>query len=184
MKSIDIRLKDTEVQLIKSLCGSTLKSIYHDKFMFTDTSSQIVKLVSDKSNYFLYSFAEPLDYFGSEEDVAVWSFEDAECPAVSHKQFIETPINEIVKHIYIVQERQKLFEAGNQTYDVRLTRGLIFDFGDYQVSFEKAVWFSEDIIIRKGYNLIDEFDPVENFTKDSRWTSGITASCNRGIITI
>lgn len=184
MKSIDIRLKDTEVQLIKSLCGSTLKSIYHDKFMFTDTSSQIVKLVSDKSNYFLYSFAEPLDYFGSEEDVAVWSFEDAECPAVSHKQFIETPINEIVKHIYIVQERQKLFEAGNQIYDVRLTRGLIFDFGDYQVSFEKAVWFSEDIIIRKGYNLIDEFDPVENFTKDSRWTSGITASCNREIITI
>ena len=182
MKVIDIRLKEAEMAQLKSLCGSTIRSIFHDPFSFTNTSLQIVRMAFDNKDYYLYSFTEPLDYYGSEEDVAVWSFKDTEYPAVSKKDFIETPINETIKQIHVIQENQKLFENGNQTYDVWLTRGLIIDFGDHQISFEKAVWFSEDIIIRKGYNLIDEFDSTESFTDSKHWAPGITASSTRKTI--
>lgn len=184
MKKIDIRFKASEIALLKGLCGSTLHSVYHDPFTFANTSLQIVKLQLEESNYFLYSFAEPKDYFGSEEDVAVWSFGNTEYPAVSKKAFIEMPINEKIQKVFIIQENQKLFEAGSQTYDVWLTRGLVFDFGDHQISFEKSVWFSEDIIIRKGYDLVNEFSPTENFTDSKHWAPGITASCTREVISI
>lgn len=184
MKEIDIRLNETEMAQLNNLCGATIKSIYHDPFTLTNTSLQIVKMSFDNGDYFLYSFTEPLDYYGSTEDVAVWTFKNKEYPAVSKKIFIEAPINEIVHQIHVVQENQKLFENGNQTYDVWLTRGLIFDFGDYQFSFEKTVWFSEDIIIRKGYNLINEFNSTDSFTDKNNWAPGITAYCTRKVLSL
>ena len=57
------------------------------------------------------------------------------------------------------------------------------DFGDRQISFEKAVWFSEEIYIQKGYGLIEKFASTNNFV-ESDWDAGITAECSRSIDTI
>ena len=75
-----------------------------------------------------------------------------------------------------------LFENGIQTYDVQTVRGLILDLGDHQIAFEKPVWFSEDIIIRKGYDLIDTFSPVEEITKRENWEDGYIMKCKRTMI--
>ena len=55
----------------------------------------------------------------------------------------------------------------------------IIDFGDHQLSFEKPVWFSEDIIIRKGYDLLNAFKPVADITNAENWNEGIELKCNR-----
>lgn len=178
MKSINITLKEKEIEILKSLIGTKLLDVYHGPFIYTNTSSQVVQICASEKNYYLYSFTEPMDHFGAEEDVAVWSFEDTKYNLVNEKSFINMPINNVIKKIILVNENQKLFENEQQIYDVWITRALIIDLGDYQISFEKAVWFSEDIIIRKGYELIKELSSVDNFINNN-WSKNISAECVR-----
>ena len=125
--------------------------------------------------------AKEFDYYGAEEDVAVLSVEKECYPAVNEKNFISTPVNSVVQKVLVVQEEQKLSEGGKTLYDVKLTRGIILEFGDYQISFEKAVWFSEDIIIRKGYDLIDKFSAAEKLCKKDNWQENMKMQCSRTI---
>lgn len=169
------------MSILRSLIGEKLLSVKHDPFTFVNSSSQVVQIITDNSVFYLYSFTEPLDYYGSEEDVAVWTIESNRNKVVDQKTFVETPFNETIKNIYVVQENQRLYQNNQQIYDVWLTRGIIFDFGEHQYSLEKAVWFSEDIYIQKGYNLIDTFASTDEFAK-SDWEEGCSAECIREIV--
>lgn len=179
MNSIDIRLKESDLQILKSCIGKSLESIEHDEFIFTNTSSQVVRFNINGECFYLYSFSEPLDFYGSTEDVAVWSVESTEYPFVADKLFIKMPIQQAISGITLVQENQQMFNHGEQTYNVWVTRGIIIDFSDHQISFEKPVWFSEDIIIRKGYDLLNTFKPVEDFTNAENWDDGVEMKCTR-----
>lgn len=181
MITIDIRLKEYEIDKLKSLVGKRIISIEHDSFKYVASSSQVVQINAETGTFFLYSFNEQLDHFGALEDVAVWTFETERYKVVNEKEFISTPLMETVKSVFVVQENQRLYKNGKQIYDVWLTRGLIFDFGTHQFSLEKAAWLSEDIYIQKGYELINTFSPAENFA-NSDWDEGITAECSREII--
>ncbi len=130
MKTIDIRLKDDEVEMLRSMIGKELSFIEHDEYQFTPTSSQVLGMVVDNEKYYLYSFNECLDYFGTKKDVAVWSVSDTKLPIIDRKSFVRTPVNDVVKGIILIQENQRMFEKGEQTYDVWLTRGIIIDVGD------------------------------------------------------
>ncbi len=179
MKKIDIRISSNEITLLKSLIGKILDNVEHDQFIFTNTSSQVVKLNSEGVSLFLYSFTEAMDYYGQEEDVAVWSVEQNEYPIVANKSFIRMPVKQQLQSIMLVQENQQLFENAEQVYDVWLTRGIILDFGDHQIAFEKPVWFSEDIIIRKGYALINTFRSEKEIEMTEKWKPGATLKCFR-----
>lgn len=49
------------------------------------------------------------------------------------------------------------------------------------ISFEKDnVPFSEEIIIRRGYNLLEKFTDVNDFLEG--WEKGILAECHREVI--
>ena len=183
MISIDIRFKSSEMQLLQSIIGNKITSISHDRFMFVNASSQVVQINSTNGEFYLYSFCEPLEYFGTTEDVAVWSLEEKRYKVVDSKDFIDNPINEVVKNIFLIQENQRLYKNRKQIYDVWLTKGIIFDFGTYQLSFEKAIWFSEEIYIQKGYDLIEKFAPVSDFVNND-WGKDITAQCDRETVNL
>lgn len=183
MNIIDVKLNKKELKLLKSILGKELVSVGHDEFNFVNSSSQVVQINVENEIFYLYSFVESCDYFGSIEDVALWSFEKERYKAVDFKTFVEMPIREKVKNIKVIQENQNLYRNGEKIYDVWLTRGLIFDFGDYQLSFEKAIWFSEDIYIRKGYDLIYKFAPIKEFT-GSDWGNDVVAKCSRKILSL
>ena len=184
MVSLDLRLKNDDVWILQTTVGEILDMIEYDEFVFTNTSSQAVRFVLGNVSFYLYSFTEPIDYFGAEEDVAVWSVEDKEYPLIAEKNFVKTPIKEKVASIRIVQEHQKMYECSQQTYDVWVTRGIIIDFGNHELAFEKPVWFSEDIVIWKGYNLIEKFQPVEEICKAEKWKDGVTVECSREVVTL
>ena len=183
MVQIDIRLQSGEMDVLRSLIGKKLDSIQHDPFNFVNSSSQVVQINTEAGVYYLYSFTEPLDYYGVMEDVAVWTFETERYKTVDNKSFITTPVQAIIKNITLVQEHQRLFKGQDQIYDVWLTRGIVIDFGDHQISFEKAVWFSEDIYIQKGYDLEDGFASVEDFV-NSDWNEGLKAECSRETVSL
>ena len=184
MVSINIRLKTECIQILQAAVGKSLKEIEHDKYVSSNTSSQAVRFDMEDTIFYLYSFTEPLDYYGAKEDVAVWSVEEKAYPLIADKSFVTTPVQKRISAIRIVQEHQRLFENAQQTYDVWVTRGIIIDFGDHELAFEKPVWFSEDIVIRKGYDLIEKFQPVEEICKAGKWKDGVTMECSREVVTL
>ncbi len=135
------------------------------------------QLIIAGESYYIYSFTEEKDYFGSPEDVAAWTVSDEKLPVIEKKSFIKTPINETIIGISLIQENQKVFENDEQTYDVLLTRGIVFDLGDRQIAFEKDIWFSEEIIVHRGYNLMGCFSSVGNFGDD--WDKSLRTECSR-----
>ena len=150
MVSIDVRLKNEDIQILQAAVGKTLDRVEHDEFVFTNTSSQAVRLVLGDAPFYLYSFTEALDYYGAEEDVAVWSVEEKEYPLIADKNFVTTPIQEKIAAVRIVQEHQMLFENAQQTYDVWVTRGIIIEFGDQEGwGYNEMFPGSDDIITGK-----------------------------------
>lgn len=98
------------------------------------------------------------------------------------REFIGHTINEKIKEIHLVQENQRLYKNNKQIYDVWVTRGIIFVLkSGHEISFEKAVWFSEDIYINKGYNLIDSFQSIDEFREDWDESEGYRGECTRNI---
>ena len=184
MKTINIRFTENETQLLRECIGKPLHSVLHDEFTFVNSSTEAVQFNIGDEALFLYSFTESMDHYGSTEDVAVWTLEKTAYPIIRQKKFITTPVELPILRILLVQETQQLFENGVQTYKVQLTRGLLFDFGQFQLAFEKAVWFSEEIYITRGQNLISKFNPVSDFCKPERWGAGIEAKCFREVVQI
>lgn len=183
MVTIDKRLTEKEMEYLQRFIGQTMVAVRHDEFHFSNASSQVVGFETKGGTVFLYSFTEPLDYYGSIEDVAVWELSDEEYKFIKEKHLISSPVSEDIKEIHVIQEHQMLFERGQQTYDVWVTRGIVFDFGGHQYSFEKPVWFSTDIYIRKGYELISKFSSTDQFVNDD-WSDGCTAMCEREDVVI
>ena len=96
---------------------------------------------------------------------------------------VETPVESVISEVIVVNERQKLFENNKQTYEVLVTRGIIFKFEDgHELSFEKNIWFSEFISVEKGYDLIDRFTPTTVFGEG--WSDEYRGNCSRELISI
>lgn len=65
MKTIDVRLSDKEIALLKSIVGKRIVEIKHDAFIFTNTSAQAVQINCEGETVFVYNFAEENDYYGT-----------------------------------------------------------------------------------------------------------------------
>ncbi len=177
MKIVDERIGLEERKILENCIGKELISITHDAFDFNNSVSQRVQVDVDNSSFYICNFDRPEDYYGSEEDIPILSIEKTiNLPALEHP--VTTPFNRVIKKILIIQENQRLYENDKQIYDVWLTRGVLFDFGDGQLAFEKDNWLSSEIFIRRGYELLKEFAPEDEFMKEE-WPDGVRGECSR-----
>lgn len=182
MNKIDIRFSQTIMENLQHFIGTTFQKYCQRPFVFTNSVTQKLELHIDNSIYELNNYTEPLDYYGALDDVAVLHLEEKEHECLIDPTLIDISVNEIIKEIHVIQENQRLFKNGKQIYDVWLTRGIIFVFDTYEISFEKDIWFSEEIYINRGYDLINTFANVNRFCTD--WDSEYRPECSREIIII
>ncbi len=128
-----------------------------------------------------------MDYYGQNEDVAIFKMSnipyDDIHSMIQNQTMIDTPVSSIISEIDIVNERQSLFENETLVYEVQVTRGIIFKFKDgHEISFEKEIWFSEDISVKKGYDLIQQFSSTDEF--EEAWSDEYRGECTRDTIVI
>ena len=184
MKKIDMRF---DSNIFKTLIGQTFEKYRCDQFVYTNSVTQIVGVYIGNQVYKMTNIQETVDYFGNAEDMAVSNFdkcsEDDVKSAFEDTIMISIPIGEAIEEVILVNENQQVVEKGVQTYDVWLTRGIIFIAGGREISFEKDITpFSEEIIIRRGYDLLSEFASEKEFSEG--WDEGIKASAQRELIRI
>jgi len=184
MISVDVRISQ---EMVKNMVGKTFKKYRCDPFAFTNTVTQIIGLYIGDDVYKITNIQEPVDYFGTPDDIAVFRCNYADNTEIKsafvETEQMDTPVDTVIDEVRIINEHQEVYENGVKTYDVWLTRGIIFVTAGREISFEKEnIPFSEEIEIRRGYDLINNYSDVNEFTKD--WDDGITARAVREIVTI
>lgn len=189
MRVIDKRFNQETIAVISSLAGNTFNKYKSDPFIFTSSVYGIIGVYIGDEVYRISNFIEPTDFYGKDEDVAIFKFELAQDEDIhsymDDGELIETIVDAQIRKIIVVNEHQKLFHNDIQTYDVSLTRGIIFEMEDErQIAFEKDIWFSEEINIHKGQDLISKFAPVETFIENWEEVDDYRAECDREEIVI
>ncbi|MCR5836925.1 MAG: hypothetical protein K6G88_10510 [Lachnospiraceae bacterium] len=182
MKIVDMRFDQS---LIKRWIGKKFNKYKCDAFEFTNSVTQIVGLYIEDEVYTLTNIQEPVDYFGLNDEISVFKLIESENShvksAFKDTEMISTPINEEITSIKVVNELQKMTIDGTPEYEVWFTRAIIFEAGGREISFEKdIVPFSEEIIVRRGYNLIDRLATNESFVED--WDDKYSPEYSREII--
>ena len=180
MTRLDMRFDET---VIKSWVGKQFVEYKCDPFDFTNSVTQIVGFTIGEATYRLTNIQETVDYYGTDEDIAVFSVNAAEKEAIksafSETEQIITPIMGDITKIMLVNENQCV-ESEGKSYDVWLTRAIIFVVDGREISFEKdCVPFSEEIIIRRGYNLVEKISDEKEFLEG--WNDDAKATCKREI---
>lgn len=184
---IDDRITSENEGIFRELIGKKLLSISHDPFIYTNSVYAIVGMNFEDTFYSISNRIEIRDYYGNDEDVAVFKL-NKDKPENIHSyidgcKMITVPINQKIINVDVVNEHQRLYVDGEQRYDVWLTRGFIIELEDgLQISFEKEIWFSEDINIERGYNLIDKFFSINRVVEG--WSEPKKMVCEREVIHI
>ncbi len=182
----DLRFTEREMALLRNWREKRLVLLQCEKKGYSHlnlTAYPAAILQIEDQTYYLYNFTEPLDYYGYVDDVARMTLSTTRETAVDSYGHLQTiPVNRTIQDIHLVQEHQELFENGEQTYDVYVTRGILLDFWRLEISFEKAVWFSEDIDIAIGHDVLKTFAPIKDFEED--WEDGCVGKCSRELVQV
>lgn len=187
MKQIDVRFSDQEMADLQSMVGKRMLKYKCDPFCSSHNVYGIVGVRLEDCECAFTNFIEVMDHFGHTDDVALFKinrkpFDQIES-CLQEVKMVEYPVNQIIRRIDVVNERQRLYENGMLSYEVLVTRGIIFFFEDAsELSFEKNVWFSEDITVMRGVDLIDLFSPTREFEEE--WYAVFVGKCDREIITL
>ncbi len=186
MKQIDVRFSTVMIQTLQDMIGKEFEKLRCEPFEYSPLVYGIVGLYIGGEVFKLENYLEVQDFFGHKDDVAIFKL----LPAVDTEivsgfvdgQMIDTTIACKIRQIRVVDENQQLYVNGEQTYDVWVTRGIIFDLEDgREIAFEKSVWFSEFIDIKRGYGLLEQFQPADSFLEEWEENPGYVGKCYRQI---
>lgn len=166
---VDKRFDKGSMELVASMIGKEFKKYRCDPFIFNNMVFKIVSLFIGCEVYQLQNNASAQEYFGTTEDICNLcimraSVSDAHS-ALDNVPQIDIPFNASIVQIILVNETQCMHNGNKLIDEYSFVRCIIFALSDgREVSFEKTDDFSEQIAIRRGYNLINQISPVQACT--------------------
>lgn len=173
--------------LLKSFKGKIFNKYKHEKFLFTNTVTQILGFVIDGNSYELSNDYELVDFMGWDNEATICRIKQKDWNEIlsNRDDVIETDINEKIKAITLVNDHFVSYSYGKIDYDWWETRAIIFNFGELEVSFEKQdCFFSMEIEINKGYDLINKVEDGKFILSDFEQSEEQTIEVSREIIVL
>ena len=184
MKTLDERILNPMISYLRNMVGKEMLAFKYAPFADTSASYGSAGITVEDGSFTFTNYIEGADYFGTLEDVALFKLRKApieECPSGTNSPLLTVPVRSLITKVSVVNERQLLFENEIKTYEVLLTRGVLFSFNDgTELSFEKGIWFSEAIYVHRGQDLIQSFDPTSVFSEG--WSGRFRGECYREMI--
>ena len=173
-KQINKLFTEEELNILKSLINQKIDKIRHDRFDYTNTSFRRITFFIGDKVYELLNEAEETDFMWDdygEEAVAVFKFSEIEDKGIDYKYGfdnyptqIETPINDVVKDIIVIEDNVKSFDSSTKSFvsEYNYVKGIIIEFGQIKYCFNRGVWFSEEIVINKGQEPESKIGNIDN----------------------
>ena len=132
-----------------------------DSFDYTNSVTGVVGIYINDKTFELRNEQESIQYFDSVDDIALWSIKEVNENDIrsffEDTDQIDTPVDEKVNKITLVNEHQKV-KISDDIYELWITRAIIFHLETKDIYFEKDnTAFSEEIEIKRGHDLVNEF---------------------------
>ncbi|MDO5440571.1 MAG: hypothetical protein Q4F12_03430 [Erysipelotrichaceae bacterium] len=184
MKTNDYRY---DQELFKSFIGKTFNKYKHEKFLFTNTVTQVLGFMINNESYKMNNDFEQVDFMGWDNEATICRVNQTNWDniLVNRDDIIETEINKEIKSITLINDHFVSKTYGSVNYDWWETRAVIFNFGELEVSFEKQdSFFSMEIEINKGYDLINKVEDGKFILSDFEQSEEQTIEVSREIINL
>ena len=185
MKQYDFRF---DTALIKSFVGKTLTKYKHAEFMYTNSVTGIIGFEINDVVYELTNEYETMDFLTLDDEATVFRISKTEWNNVD--SMINNDINEInvgetIKKVILVNDHTTINVEQNVAYDMRDTKAVIFCFENNEICFVKQdCWFSQEIEIYKGYNLLEKLGDGKGILEDFDTDDTKNAFVERAIVEI
>ena len=166
MTRVERYLTDGDIAVLKELRGKTLDYIRLNPDDPSHTVLQVIEFAFGNEKRYLYCDLEVMDFFGLTEDISYFEFTSIKYPFVDSCNLVVEQMGREITGVAEVRDTIKEYLDGELDYEFSFTRGIIIHFGKYQMSLEKVSYFSELIRVRKGYDLVSKFSPVEDYRND------------------
>ena len=157
MHKYDFRFDES---LIRSFVGKILKQYKCAEFLYTNSVTGILGIEIGDQVYGLINDYEPFDYMSLDDEATVFRFckmNWIEIESMVNNDINVMNVNEKIKKIVLVNDHTILKNFHNVEYDMWDTKAIIFYFEEYELCFVKQdCWFSQEIEIYKGYNLLNK----------------------------
>lgn len=133
----------------------------------------ILEFEIDQQVFELVNDYEALDYFGLDGEATILSI------SASNWTKVESMINDDIKETYVNALVQKVILVNDHTfsknYDMWETKAIVFCFENFEICFEKQdCWFSMEIEIHKGHDLLNMIDDGKDILNDFDENSSVT----------
>ena len=166
----DLTLDANSINILKSMVGKQLRHYSHDPFYFSPVVFGVVGFYIGEESFKLEVKRKVVEYFFDVDDVSYMTFVKTEPDKIVSKllngKLIDVPTLDTIVGIDVVNDRE-IVTCGEDRKEVISTKGVIFRLATgNEISFEIQPWFSEMITIRRGYELIKNFVPLEDFLED------------------
>lgn len=128
MVSIDNRFNDAEMDILRQMIGRKIVSFRHTDIPPRHAAYGALGIETEQGMIYLYCETDNMNYFGYVDDEAVLTLTH-ECRSwldMDQYSYVfagASPVNDTVKEIHVVQDHQRLYENGEQTFDIWLAGG-------------------------------------------------------------
>lgn len=170
MKKYDFRF---DITLIKSFIGKTLQKYKNAEFVYTNSVTYILGFQIDDYVFELTNEYEAFDFFGLDDEATIFRVSKSGWNKIESviNNINETSVDEVIRKIVLVNDHTTLGADNKIEYDMWDTKAIIFYFENYEICFAKQdCWFSQEIEIYKGYDLIEKIsngtDLLSDFESD------------------
>lgn len=167
MKQYDFRFDET---LIRSFIGRILTKYEHAECIHTNSVTGILGFKIDAQVFELTNEYEGIDFFTLDNEATIFRISKSEWNRIEtsiNKEINETDVNEKITKVVLVNDHTTLHINQNAEYDMWDTKAIIFYFENFEICFAKQdCWFSQEIEIYKGYNLIEKVGDGKDILSD------------------
>ena len=177
-------IKDKEIQIFTNIKGCQFEQYKADPFVYSPMVFGIVGISVNGESYKITARLKEAQRFYTTEEVVCLEIEKVAeeniYSLMDDGEMITTPVYNTIHSVEVVTDFQTI-SKDSDVKEFTHTVGYIFKMIDgLEISFEIGSWYSEMITIRKGYDLINRFTPVEEFYEEWEDT-GFKAECRREI---
>lgn len=163
---VDKRFQNSVLLMLRGLIGKRLICYKCDPFRFSNMVYKKIGFQIEENAYLLKNEISPQPYFGVLEDICNFDFihvqEQDICSGLAGVTQITMPVEAVISKISILNETRSMYAAGALVDEYHFVRGVVITVEDgREYSFEKSDDFSEEVIIRRGNHLLDQFSPIE-----------------------
>lgn len=171
MKTVDLRIGNPSVELLRGVIGKRILSITHDSFLFSNSVYGAAMLNvggsdSGDTSYELLSSYELCNYFGDQTDACRFSFRRNDKPGF-HSQLegaseATDPVDKTLRDVVLVNDKQVMSQPEKEEFAFCFTKAIVLVFGGLEVAFEQVDATMPQIRITRSPNALHELDAPDS----------------------